>query len=158
MGCIWQSTGSVYRKPVEEGLGPPRGHLQSELGEWVIAAKMRVMGRNGFSGQILESWEGRGMGEAGQAGLQDLWARASALPRRRVGRDVLGASESLRIAECRIPTSGVKTCLPVFAVFPPNSHRHRPHRFKFTCLTPDRWKTGQLTNAESLDHWCPVRF
>ena len=37
------------------------------------------MGRNGFSGWILESWEGRerGMGEADQGGLQGLCAQTS---------------------------------------------------------------------------------
>ena len=44
-------------------------------------------------------------GEADQGRLQGLCAQTSDLPRRRAGVDTMGASESLRMTECRIPTS-----------------------------------------------------
>ena len=77
------------------------------------------MGRNRFSGWILESWEGRerAMGKTNQGGRQGLCAQTSGRPRRRAGGEVAGASESLRMTECRIPTGGVKTCSPVLASF-----------------------------------------
>lgn len=122
------------------------------------------MGRNGFSGWILESWEGRkrAMGKANQGGLQGLCAQTSGRPRRRAVGDVVGALESLRMTECRIPMGGVKTCSSVLAsflaVFTPQFSITQTARFKFICPTPEKWKTEQLPTVESLGHLCPGRF
>lgn len=43
-----------------KGVREPRGHLQSDLGGWVIAVKMWAMGEDVFSGKMLANWEDRG--------------------------------------------------------------------------------------------------
>lgn len=109
------------------------------------------MGRNGFSGRILESWEGRerAVGEANQAGLRGLCAQTSDLPRRRAGGAIMGASESLRMTESLAAS---------LAVFTPQFLITQSGRFKFVCPTPGKWKTEQLPTVESLGHLCPLRF